>query len=88
MFGDLWISEALEARINSFYFTKILQKIQEKYGNFLQTCFSISQLFGNPKCQRFPRRRAPKNDEDPSKNFLKSLDMYFISIKKHEMEIG
>ena len=30
IFDDFWISGALEARIYSFYYTKMLQKIQEK----------------------------------------------------------
>ena len=32
-------------------------------------------------------RRAPENDEDPYIKFFKILDMNFISIKQHEMEI-
>ena len=33
------------------------------------------------------KRRAPKNDEDLSKEFLDILDMISISIKKHDMGI-
>ena len=88
-FDDFWISEALEPRIYGFYYTKILQKIQGKLwkhpGNNI--IFHISN-FRNLKIQHFPKRRAPKNDEDPSKNFLKILDTYVFHIyQKHEMGI-
>ena len=36
--------------------------------------------FGNPKCCHFSKRRTPKNDEDPSKNFFEILNMGPISI--------
>ena len=35
MFDDFWISGALEARIYLFYYTKMLQQIQEEIGNIL-----------------------------------------------------
>ena len=41
--------------------------------------------FGNPKLWHFSKRRAPQNDEDPSKNFLKILNMGQISTWRHEM---
>ena len=40
-------------------------------------------IWASKKCKCW-KRRAPKNDEDPSKNFLKILNMRSISIKKHE----
>ena len=34
------------------------------------------------------RRRAPGNDEDPRKTFFKILDLNFIPIKEHDIEIS
>ena len=33
-------------------------------------------------------KAGPKNDEDPSKHFLKILDMRPISTRKHEWNVG
>ena len=46
---DLWISEALEARIYSFYFTKMLPKIQEKYGNILENIMVVNMYIKKNK---------------------------------------
>ena len=40
-------------------------------------------IWTSKECQIW-KRRAPKHDEDPSKNFLEIMDMGPISIKKHE----
>ena len=37
-----WIFEPVEARMYSFYSTKMLQKIQEKSGNILGKAFLVS----------------------------------------------
>ena len=52
--------------------TEMLQEIQENYGGILKSIIFTYMDF--KKCQIW-KRRAPKNDEDPSKNFLKILDM-------------
>ena len=54
---------------------------------FQTTLFYTCRKFENPKCWHVSKRRAPTNDEDPRKQISQILDMYFISIKKHEMEI-
>ena len=58
-----------------FYYTRIPQKILE---NIWEHPLNILFLQDFKKCQIW-KRRAPKNDEDPSKNFLKILDMGPIS---------
>jgi hypothetical protein len=41
----------------------------------------------NPEICQFTKRRAQKNDEDPSKKISEILKMGSISSRKHEMEI-
>ena len=54
------------------------QKQFAKYQSILKT------YFGFPKCCQFPRRRAPKNDQESSQQILNILAMKQISIKEHE----
>ena len=44
-------------------------------------------MFGLQTNDKFGKDGRRKNDEELTKNFLNILDMYFVSIKKHEMEI-
>ena len=72
--------------IYSFYYTKNTSKNVTKYmGTSLKHIIFV--YMDLKKCQIW-KRRAPTNDEDPSKNFLKILDMYFISIKKMRWKFG
>ena len=76
-FDDLWIFQPLEPRIYGIYYTRIPQKILEDiWEHPLKILFL--HIWTSRKCQIW-KRRAPKNDEDPSKNFLKILDMGPIS---------
>ena len=47
--------------------------------------WEIHQTFEN--LEPIWKRRAPTYDDDPSHNISRILDMYFISIKKHEMGV-
>ena len=51
---------------------------------FLNYCIFVFGILNFEQLKS--RRRAPENNEDPRKEF-KILDMHFISIKKHEMQI-
>ena len=59
-----------------FYYTKILQNILESIWEHLRKIFVH---IWTPKTCQIWKRRAPKHDEDPSKNFLKILNMGPIS---------
>ena len=62
-------------RIYGLYYTKRLQI-------FIDILFL--HIWTSKKCQ-FWKRRAPKNDEDPSNKIFKILNMGPISTWKHEM---
>ena len=49
--------------------------------------FHISNCWTPNQCQ-FSKRRAPKNDEDPLKKFLKIIDTGPTSIKKMKWAFG
>ena len=69
--------------------TEILLNIQETIpNNFQKLLFWISQIYGCPFVWHFWKRRAPRNDEDPSDQFLKISDMGPISTRKHEWNVG
>ena len=56
--------------------SKNTRKIWRIFENIMFTYMDLT------KCQ-FWKRRAPGNDEDPSEQIFKILDMRSISIKKH-----
>ena len=67
-----------------------LNKKQEKtLGPFKHIIFYKYHNFGIPffVFEHFSKRRAPTRDEDSFNVISKILDMYFISIKKHDMEV-
>ena len=73
---DFLIFEALEPCIY-FKVPKHYKRYETNHGNILETYyFGNYENFWNPKCCHFSKRRAPKNDEDPSNIFLKILNKY------------
>ena len=64
-----------------------LKKIKKFSGAFLKILSCKCKNVGSPKCRHLSKRRAWENNEDPSTKISKNLDMYFISIRKHEMKI-
>ena len=76
-FHDFWISEPLEPRIYSLYSTKNTSNhIRTHIGLFLKNTNFADMDF--TFCQIW-KRRAPTNDEDPSKKLFKILNMRPIS---------
>ena len=65
----------------AFIIPEYLTNIRKYMGTSLKSIMFAYLDF--KKCQIW-KRRAPKNDEDPSKNFLEILNIGPISIKKHE----
>ena len=71
-------SGPVHPRTYGFYYTKNTSKNIRKYmGTSLK---HIIFAYLDSKKSQIWKRRAPKNDEDPSKNFLKILDVGPISI--------
>ena len=85
-FGIFGISRRVPI-ISIFGDTKIPGQIKKRPGVFFEHIMFTSFKKLNPQVCQVWKRRAPKNDEGPSNNILKVLDMGSISIKKHEIEI-
>ena len=70
---------------------KYLKTFKNHYGDIFENHFCYtSQIWEHKKMtisDQTWKRRAQKNDEDPSKNISEILDMRSLSIKKHEMGI-
>ena len=71
-----------------FIIPKYFKEYKKNHGDILENIIFHIWEFGKSKMLTFSKRRAPENDDDPSKNFLKILNMGPLSTWKHEMIFG
>ena len=87
----VWKSENVGRSVYLFYrssnlcFFEILECANCGTSSFYFWTFDFLTCWNFEKLES--RGRAPGNDEDPRKQISKSLDVSFISIKKHELEV-
>ena len=76
--------------VDPFFITELL-KIYKKtsqivFGNAFKHI--NNRKLGFSTYEKFRKRRAPENDEDPFKAFLEILDVGSISTRRHEWSFG